>query len=264
MSDDADSPSGQTGPVGRTGQTGPVTAAQVPAGLVDAVVHMVGTGAVPLGAYTLAELASVDAVVDFLEAAPDPLALAEAVRSLSARRLVVAAPDGQRLHVRGDLGIALAFQQRARAVLDARVTGTAAGEHWRVLLLPQPEPVTLEVTIDALGVHELTLLPSGEAVDRLRAWLPDGDRGEQVNDVEALLAQAERTALVTVTRYSSDGHREVVDTSTDLVLARHEGHLHVAARDPSDPQRLVPSPIGRDELAGVLAGLLGLPPAASS
>ena len=42
--------------------------AAVPEGLVSAVVNLVGTGPVLLGAYTVAELTAVDAVVDFLQA----------------------------------------------------------------------------------------------------------------------------------------------------------------------------------------------------
>ena len=38
----------------------------VPEGLVSAVVNLVNTGPVLLGAYTIAELTAVDAVVDFL------------------------------------------------------------------------------------------------------------------------------------------------------------------------------------------------------
>ena len=121
-----------------TSGDGSVPAASVPEGLVAAVVHLVSTGPVPLGAYTLAELTAVDAVVDFLEVMPSDEVLAEAVRSLAARQLLVAASDGQ-VQVRGDLGIALAFQQRARTVLDARTTGSQPGEPWRILLLPQPE-----------------------------------------------------------------------------------------------------------------------------
>jgi hypothetical protein len=40
--------------------------AAVPKGLVSAVVELVNTGPVMLGAYTLAELTAVDAIVDFL------------------------------------------------------------------------------------------------------------------------------------------------------------------------------------------------------
>ena len=44
--------------------------AAVPSGLVTAVVNLVHTGPVMLGAYTIAELTAVDAIVDFLEARP--------------------------------------------------------------------------------------------------------------------------------------------------------------------------------------------------
>ena len=149
--------------------------AATPEGLIDAVVHLVSTGAVPLGAYTLAELTVVDAVVDFLEERPSDEVLGEAVRSLAARQLLVATKDSADLQVRGDLGIALAFQQRARRVIDIRVTGTTPGEPWRILLLPQPERITLEFRIDALGVHEVGLYETEEAVERTAAWLPGGD-----------------------------------------------------------------------------------------
>jgi hypothetical protein len=68
----------------------------VPEGLVAAVVNLVGTGPVLLGAYTIAELTAVDAVVDFLEARPSDEALTEAIRSLVARQLIVAGPPGAR------------------------------------------------------------------------------------------------------------------------------------------------------------------------
>ena len=97
--------------------------ASVPEGLVAAVVNLVGTGPVLLGAYTIAELTAVDAVVDFLEARPSDEVLTEAIRSLVARQLIVAGPPGERVQVRGDLGIAVAFEQRARMVMDAARPG---------------------------------------------------------------------------------------------------------------------------------------------
>ena len=156
----------------------PATAAQdqasIPEGLVSAVVNLVSTGPVLLGAYTIAELTAVDAVVDFLEARPSDEVLAEAVRSLAARQLLVAGTSGEQVQVRGDLGIAVAFEQSARIVLDARVTGTEPGEPWRLLLLPQPEQICLQFRIDALGVHEIGLYKMDEALDFLAGWLPKG------------------------------------------------------------------------------------------
>jgi hypothetical protein len=71
--------------------------AEVPAGLVAAVVNLVGTGPVLLGAYTIAELTAVDAIVDFLEARPSDEVLAEAVRSLAARQLLAGGSDGEQV-----------------------------------------------------------------------------------------------------------------------------------------------------------------------
>ena len=93
----------------------------------------------------------------FLEEEPAPELVAEAVRSLAARSLITTTRARIEVQVRGDLGIALAFQHRARTVLDARVTGTEPDRPWRFVLMPQPEGVTLEVLIDALGIHFYSL-----------------------------------------------------------------------------------------------------------
>ncbi|MCW2907997.1 MAG: hypothetical protein JWL68_2786 [Actinomycetia bacterium] len=238
--------------------------ASVPEGLVSSVVNLVGTGPVPLGAYTIAELTAVDAIVDFLEARPSDEVLAEAVRSLAARQLLVAGPSGAQVQVRGDLGIAVAFQQRARTVLDARATGTEPGEPWRILLLPQPERICLVVRIDALGVHELGLYTLDEALGLLEALLPRGpqaDAGPAADrtgdsDIDAVLAGAERSALVTATPYTTDGSQEIAGDSTDLVLARRDGRLHVFHRDPDDRGALVPGTPGGKDVHSTLADLL--------
>jgi hypothetical protein len=228
----------------------------VPDGLVSAVVNLVGTGPVLLGAYTIAELTAVDAVVDFLEARPSDEVLAEAVRSLAARQLLVGGADGEQVQVRGDLGIAVAFQQRARLVLDARVTGIQIGEPWRILLLPQPEQICLMVRIDALGVHELGLYQLEDALSQLASWLPRGDRADPAGDPDEILAGAHRSALVTVTRYTTQGSAESAGTSTDLILAARDGKLHEFRRDPADPGRLVPGPRDGPDVRARLDGLL--------
>jgi hypothetical protein len=233
--------------------------AAVPQGLISSVVSLVGTGPVPLGAYTIAELTAVDAIVDFLESRPSDEVLAEAVRSLAARQLLVAGPPGAQVQVRGDLGIAVAFQQRARTVLDARATGTEPGEPWRILLLPQPERICLVVRIDALGVHELGLYPFDEALGLLDALLPRGPRAEEQatdGDIDKVLAASERSALVTVTAFTADGSAEVAGDSTDLVLARHQGRLHVFHRDPDDRGKLAAGTPDGQDVHDTLVGLL--------
>ena len=230
----------------------PVT---VPEGLATAIVNLVNTGPVELGAYTVAELTAVDAIVDFLAARPSDEVLAEAVRSLAARKLLVAGASGEQVEVRGDLGIAAAFQQRARMVLDARATGTEPGEPWRILLLPQPEPIALMVRIDALGIHEISLRKLGEALKLLATWLPRGRAADPAagRDADALLSTAERAALVTVTRYTTEGSAEIAGASTDLVLARHGGQLHAFSRDAG---KLAPGALNGKDVAEALAGLL--------
>jgi hypothetical protein len=237
--------SGPAPAAGRDGQ------ASIPEGLVSAVVNLVGTGPVLLGAYTSAELAAVDAVVDFLETRPSDEVLAEAVRSLAARQLLVAGAAesprsagpgssgsgsaGGQVQVQGDLGIAVAF-----------------------LLLPQSEGICLQFRIDALGIHQVGLYQLDEALSALADWLPRGSRAGSDDPVEAdaLLAGAERAALLTVTGYNVKGSAETAGASTDLILARKDDRLHVLARDRSDRSKLVPSPEGDKELPDLLADLL--------
>jgi hypothetical protein len=62
--------------------------------------------------------------------------------------------------------------------------------------------------------------------------------------------------LVTITRYTTQGSAETAGASTDLILARHDGRLHVLARDPADRARLIPAPAGDEDTRDMLAGLL--------
>ncbi len=227
--------------------------------LVPAIVALVETGPVELGAYTVAELTVVDAIVDFLAARPSDEVLAEAVRSLAARRFLTAGSVPEQIEVRGDLGITTAFQRRARLVLDARVTGTEAGEPWRILLLPQPEPITMMVRIDALGIHEISLRKRDEALKMLAEWLPRGRTADHDANSDEVLAQAERSALVTVTRYTTQGSAETATSSHDLILARYHDQLHAFSRDPDDASRLRPGGLDGQDVTEALAGLLAQP-----
>ncbi len=217
--------------------------------LIEAVVELVHTGPVPLGAYTLAELAAVNGTVALLEREPPAELVAEAVRSLAARDLVTTEPGADTIQVRGDLGIAIAFQERAKVVVDARLTGTEPDEPWRFLLMPQPEDVTLEVLIDALGIHLFALRTSAEAASRLRQRLPSGDRGPHDADFDKVLAASAETALVSVTHWAPQGS----PSTTDVALAHDDGALHVFLRDPDQPSRMVAQGLDADELHALLA-----------
>jgi hypothetical protein len=225
--------------------------AEIPQGLVDAVVGLVGTGPVPLGGYTLAEIDAVSGVIQFLEQEPPAELVAEAVRSLAARSLVTTSAGSDQVQVRGDLGIALAFQHRARSVLDARVTGTEPDQPWRFVLMPQPEGVTLEVLIDALGIHFYSLRTTPDTMERLWERLPSGDRAAPDADADAVLASSPHTALVSVSHWEDDGTRE----TDDVVLARDEERCHVFLRDPDEPSRLVAQGLDEDEWRGIITRL---------
>ncbi len=227
--------------------------AEIPTGLVEAVVHLVETGPVPLGAYTLAEIDAVSGVVHFLEREPAPELVAEAVRSLAARSLITTKTGSDQIEVRGDLGIALAFQQRARTVLDARVTGSEPDRPWRFVLMPQPEKVTLEVLIDALGIHFYSLRTTDDTIRRLWERLPSGDRGPRDADADAVLAASPRTALVSVSDWENDGTRQ----THDVVLAQDGDTCHVFLRDPEEPSRLVAQGLDDGEWRALVRRLIG-------
>ncbi|MGH3375812.1 MAG: hypothetical protein ACRDP6_13835 [Actinoallomurus sp.] len=225
--------------------------AGIPGETLDAVVNLVGTGPVPLGGYTAAEIDAVSGVTRFLQQEPTQEAVAEAVRSLAARNLITTEAGSDSVEVRGDLGIVVAFQQRSRTVLDARVTGSEPDHPWRFVLMPQPEAITLEILVDALGIHFYSLRAGDEALDRLWERLPSGDRGPRDADPDAVLAASPQTALVSVSRWNDTGDRE----THDVVLARDDQRCHVFVRDSEDPDRLVAAGMDDDEWRDLLIRL---------
>ena len=230
---------------------GPPERTDIPKGLIDAVASLVSTGPVPLGGYTLAEIDAVSGIVQFLEQEPAPELVAEAVRSLAARDLITTTAGSDQVEVRGDLGVALAFQHRARTVLDARVTGSEPDRPWRFVLMPHAEGVTLEILIDALGIHFYSLRTTDDALDRLWDRLPSGDRAPGDADANAVLAASPTTALISVSHWDEAGDRE----THDVVLAQDGDRCHVFVRDPADPARLVAQGLDDDEWRDLVARL---------
>ena len=107
-------------------------------------------------------------------------------------------------------------------------------------------------------MHEIGLYKLDNALRILTDWLPKGPRAgpSEVADADGLLAGSERSALVTVTEYTTQGSAEIAGDSTDLVFVRHEGRLHRFSRDPSDRDRLVPVPAEDRDVQDLLVGLL--------
>ena len=71
-----------------------------------------------------------------------------------------------------------------------------------------------------------------------------------------MLASSERSALVTVTHCTTQGSAEIGGASTDLILARHNGRVHVFSRDPLNRAKLVSSRQDGKDVHDMLADLL--------
>jgi hypothetical protein len=117
--------------------------------------------------------------------------------------------------------------------------------------MPQPEGVTLEVLIDALGIHFYSLRKTPDTMDRLWERLPSGDRGPEDADADAVLASSPQTALISVSHWEDDGTRE----TDDVVLARDGERCHVFLRDPDEPSRLAAQGLDEDERRDLITRL---------
>ena len=126
--------------------------------LVTAVVNLVETGPVPLGAYTPAEVAAVGGLIEWLEAEPGPEAMTEAVRSRAARDLITTEAGGGRRSRSGAISGSRWPSSNAPGSCSMRASPVPSPmTPWRFLLLPQPEQITLEVQIDVLEIHYYSL-----------------------------------------------------------------------------------------------------------
>lgn len=217
------------------------TTDEIPVETLEALVDLVSTGPVVLGGYTLAEIDAVGGIHQLMEQQPDAALVAEAVRSLAARGIISTEAGADDLKIRGDLGIATAFQHRSMVAVDARITGSEPDQPWRFVLMPQPEGITLEVLIDALGIHFYSLRQTEDAWKRFWERLPSGDRGPEDASADSVLDASPRTALVTANRWNDAGDLE----SHDVVLAQEGDTCHVFVRDSDTPERLVPT--GQDD-----------------
>ena len=108
-------------------------------------------------------------------------------------------------------------------------------------------------------MHELGLYTLDQALHFVADWLPRGEEADPGTavDPDALLASAERSALITATRYTTQGSAEIAGASTDLILARRGGRLHVFSREPADRAALVPRPLDGKGVRETLTLMLG-------
>ncbi|HMD25918.1 MAG TPA: hypothetical protein VKH61_17605, partial [Streptosporangiaceae bacterium] len=72
----------------------------------------------------------------------------------------------------------------------------------------------------------------------------------------SVLSSSSRAALVTVTKYTADGSAETAESSSDLVLARHDDQLHVYGRSPDNPAALIPRQMDGKSVRDALTDLL--------
>ena len=101
----------------------------------------------------------------------------------------------------------------------------------------------------------MSLREIDDALRRLRERLPNGDPEREPADPNQVLEVAGQTALVTVTDYTASGSTEIAQQSADIVLAVHNGKLHVFTRDPEDPARLVSQGLDRNEVIELIREL---------
>jgi len=201
--------------------------------VIATLVELTRTGPLALGTFTTAQILAVNGPAPGLPV-PEPAVLAEAVRGLVARGMAVPVTGSDEIDVQGDLGLVLTIQHRSRLLIDVVFRGRGEAQAWHLVLLPQPEGVTLVGTIDPLGLHHLTMHVTGDAVARLEKELPRGRAAEVADDrpIEDQIRRADASALVSVVRFSDSA----AIGSTDLALLRAGEVLRVLRRSADDAQ----------------------------
>lgn len=201
--------------------------------VIATLVELTRTGPLALGTFTTAQILAVNGPAPGLPV-PEPAVLAEAVRGLVARGMAVPVADSDEIDVQGDLGLVLTIQHRSRLLIDVVFRGRGEDRSWHLVLLPQPEGVTLVGTIDPLGLHHLTMHVTGDAVARLEKELPRGKAAAVADDrpIEDQVRRADESALVSVVRFSDSA----AISSTDLALLRAGDTLRVLRRRADDAQ----------------------------
>ena len=116
--------------------------------------------------------------------------------------------------------------------------------------------VYVSFQLASTAFEQVSVQGRDKIIEQAAAALAHGGERELKNWLNNNPRPAPGTALVTVTRYTAEGSAEIAGDSTDLVLARQDGHLHVFQRDPADRSRLLPSPPNGKNVRDTLADLL--------
>ena len=193
------------------------------------VVDLAATGPLNLGTYTTAQVLAVNGPSPGLPAV-EPLVLAEAVRSLVAIGMAVRVEGSDELDVQGDLGVVRTIQKRSRLVVGAVFRGGRDKSPWHLVLLPQPEGVTLLGEVDALGLHQFTAVQTAAARKRLEDALPEGKAAEPDDGVPVAeqVERADESASVSVVSFSESGAEATVQllalrAGVSLRVLQHSG-----------------------------------------
>jgi hypothetical protein len=143
----------------------------IPSGLITAVVNLVGTGLVPLGAYTSAEIFSVGGLTEFLEVRIDALGIHfYSLRNTeeAIKRLLEQLPDGDRGARDADLDAALAASPKTALLTVTRWQDAGERESTDVILAGEGDRLHIFLRDSA---DPKRFVAQGMAADEVRTLL---------------------------------------------------------------------------------------------